>query len=1043
MKNLFKGFHQKDDYQNQFITQINREPAHVRWNSFGSVENALQKDNKENVISLDGDWGFCIFNGINELPEDISAFENLPYKKIKVPGNWEWQGFGKPIYTNSMYPFACYGEDKEKAEYLIDSYKKEDSREHVSWEPPYIPLDKNPIGVYRTTFDYKTNDNKEVFINFDGVESAFYLYLNNEPIGYSQDSKLPASFNITKNLWQGENTIVLIVLKYSDGTWLEDQDYLHISGVYRSVSLISKPLHKITDYKIDADANGNIQARCYVEKRYGYASNKVKLMIFDGGKKIAEKISDVCCYTHLYPDGSGKLQTVASSATFDMNVKDITLWDFDNPYLYDVVFVLVDENENEVDIEGCKIGFRTVKIENSIIKLNGKRVIFRGVNRHEHCFESGRTVSIEHMTNEIKLMKQLNLNAVRTSHYPSMPEFYDLCDEYGIIVVCETNLETHGINGEITNNPEWSGAMLERATRMVLTHKNHPSIVIWSLGNESGYGPNHAAMANWIREYDKTRPVQYEGGGSPALASDIRCPMYPSVDVILSKISEINDKRPIVLCEYEYQITNSGGNFNKFHELTEKYEIFQGGFIWDWQDKCAPAYTKDGERFIGFAKDWDEEFNENTCPLFMCANGIVTADLRPKPSALEYKAGQAPILIYNSYTENPNPEKSHFTIINRNHSLSVTDFEISYCLVSNGVKGKITKLEIKDAEYQDISIEYDTIDKSKEIFINFYVNTKKDFKWCEKGHEIALYQFPVLLKSNTCTQLSNEKVNLTESENVLAINSKDFTAEFDCKENIFTKIQKNNIDYCINFGIDNFIRARTGLHMDDNWWGGVQSVWDNGFNAGQLQRKALETEHFASESKIIIKAKTEYSYENRKIIANNTYTITNGQITVECSVDVDPMFISIPRTGIQFVIPEGFENIEWYGRGQGESYIDRKLSAPVGLYQSTVEDTHFNFAPVSHNGTHSDTRYLKLKNKNGAEIEIKGDNFYFEAHHNSTEDYTKVKHEHELIRKKEIYLNIDGYHTGIGGDFAWSTVIDEQHILKAQNYRYGFSVSFN
>ncbi|NLO83104.1 MAG: DUF4981 domain-containing protein [Clostridiales bacterium] len=1055
MLEIFTGFHKKPDYQNQYITQINRQPAHSPWGAYENENQARLGEKSKFILSLDGEWNFLLVDSPKDIPPDFNKpdADLSKWSKIQVPGNWELQGYGKPVYLNTLYPFK---KDAKSQKYLLEISQKADYDIFKKYNPPFVP-EENACGIYRRTFMLsEAFEGRCVFIYFKGVESAYYLWINGQPVGYSQDSKLPSEFEITEYLVPGENLITVVVLRFCDGTWLEDQDYFHLSGIYRSVSLVSKPKLRIQDFKVDAEPDGRgggiLRARCFVNRTEGFADSCIKLSLYDrDGKLLAESTKPVATATPIMGKRLGwkhrRIHPISESAFFDIKLDNILPWSFDKPNLYRAVFTLIDGNGREIDFEASNVGFRKISIENNVIKLNGKRVVFRGVNRHEHYWLTGRTVTREHMIEEIKLMKKLNFNAVRTSHYPDDPIWYDLCDEYGLMVVCETNLETHGVAGNITNNPEWAEAMLERARRMVLIHKNHPSIVSWSLGNESGYGPGHAAMANWIREYDDTRLVQYENNDPGPIASDIKCTMYPPVELLEYMIADNNDRRPIVLVEYAYQIANASGSFELFNYLTEKYEIFQGGFVWDWQDKCLPAINDKGEIFFGFGGDWGEDITDWVCPNYMCANGVVLSDLTPKPSALEIKQGQAPIII-----EAVDKNKGEFIIENRTHNIGFDELSLDYEILVYGKKVGQGKISLPSSHIADedlaFSIDLSPVqNEANEVYVNISIKTAVDYPWAEKGHEIAMYQFelkgpaPITPKLNP----AGEDLTVENSDNLLTVRGKDFKVSFDCNDNSIVNYEKNGKVYILKGGLENFSRGRTGLHLESKWWGEANSLWTS-FLPGKLKRQPLRADYGinARDGSAYAVFVNKISGDKGDIYSKISYTIyKDGDIQVNAAIDIDSNYVHVPRVGISFVAPEGFEYLHWYGRGPGESYCDRKLSAPVGEYKTTVESTHFPFVPVSHNGSHVDTRWFTLHDEDGHSITFTGCLFTFDVHHNTVEDYWKANHEHELIRRDEIYINIDGAMAGIGGHMAWSTELDDKHKVPARKHCFEFNISFD
>lgn len=1071
MLKVFEGFHQKPDYQNHQVTAINRELSHAPWGAYEDAEQARKRENSAYQLSLDGTWEFLLYDNAESLPEDFyQADASANWNSIQVPGNWELQGYDKPVYTNVVYPFAM----KKGAPYLVQASKFQETPFQYNYEMNG-QLPDNHVGVYRKTILLPENfDGRDLFLCFDGVESSYYLYVNGKPVGYSQDSKLPSQFDVTSYLHSGENTIAVAVFRFCDATWMEDQDYFHLSGIYRSVNLVAKPKARIRDWKVDAlpEAHGGvIQARCFVNRFAGYADYKIKATVYDGDAVCVEEIGDIDVSSPIY--GMGARWGVQAQfplpecATFAIKLPYVKRWNVDAPHLYTVVFTMLTPEGEAVDFESARVGFRCICIENNVIRLNGERVVFRGVNRHEHEFEGGRTVTREHMIREIKLMKQLNFNAVRTCHYPDMPLWYDLCDEYGLMVVCETNLETHGSTGEITNNPDWAEAMLERAKRMVLTHKNHTSIVSWSLGNESGYGPGHAAMANWIREYDHTRLVQYENNDPGQIASDIKCTMYPPIDRLLSMIADNEDRRPIVMVEYAYQIANTTGAYGQFNELAEKYDIFQGGFVWDWQDKCLPAVNAQGETYSGFGGDWGESVVDWAVPTYMCANGVVLADLTPKPCAWEMKQGHTPVLV-----DLVNLKTGCFKLKNRTQGIATEDFCVRYTLEVAGdvVAEGICKPTLPETNKEALALVYGEMinpltvspvhlkagewlftvdftpvqDYPNEVYCTIQVLTTKEYSWAHTGHRITDKQFTLKGAAPAIPVAPATKEVLAETaDGVLTVKGEDFTVTFDMKENTLTSYQRNGIIYLQTMGKELFSRGRSGLHLEGRWWGEAQSGFD-GLLESALTRTAMRHEWSGNSNgtSVTVTMHTKFTGEKGMILTRTTYTVDgNGVLQVGYFADVDENYGVIPRVGLELVLPEGFETLDWYGRGGAESYCDRKAAAPIGKQHSTVEETHFPFVPVSHNGTHADTRTLTLTNQEGKQLTVTGTPFYFTTHHNTVADYWAVTHEHELKRRPETYLHIDGFHSGIGGDMAWSTEINEKDILHAGAYRYSFVIA--
>ena len=1044
--NQSKGgcFPYRRDWENQGVTEINRETAHVPWGAYETLAQARagDRDASDNVLSLDGTWKFHLAPAPERVPANFWAtgFDVAAWADIQVPGNWEVQGFGKPIYTNYIYPFHL---NKDEPYLQKPSLTGGAASEQYLMHPPFVPKD-NPTGCYVRTFKLPAAwRDKSVFINFNGVESAFYLWINGQPVGYSQDSKLPAQFDLTPFVKPGKNSIAVQVLRWSDGTWLEDQDYWHISGIFRPVRLIAKPRIHLRDWFVQATPAEQGDAAVYkaevhLQELPGYADHTVRLQLFDpaGTLVVQEERKANVGWPHAGHKEAG--------ITFIHNLKSVKKWSPDSPQLYTTVLTLLAPDGKEIDRESNRTGFRRIEIKNGVIYLNGVRMIFRGVNRHEHALATGRYVSREHMRREIIAMKRLNFNAVRTCHYPDDPAWYDLCDEYGISLVCEANVETHGVNGLLSNHPAWGTAYLERAIRMVLAHKNHPAIVSWSMGNESLKGPNHAAMANWIRYYDPSRLVQYESGFPEAIISDLRGWMYAKPDDIINMLADARDLRPIVLVEYLYQIRNSGGGMDWFRELVERFERFQGGFVWDWQDKCLVAKDATGQTFCGYGGDFGEDLVERVVPLHMTCNGVVLPDLTPKPVAYEIQNVQSPIQIAATGRENL------FKLKNRHHAADTRGYALMYQVRENGRvvrKGAVPVPLVEPMADADFELDFAKLLPKKntgcEYQLDFRVTLAKDQPWAPAGHEIYHTQFA--LRAGALITVDEP----TLAPAALAVTARKYQVTgpgggvtFDRKTGLIIACEKAGRSYLTGGAIANLSRPQTGMDTNPGW--GFADLWlplapDKltrklaSFNASELPDGRVRVESVAT----LASSASEYRIRNETI-----YTITGGgRIAIDTQIEIDRNFKHVPRVGITLVLPAGFETLEWYGRGPGENYCDRKDHTLLGEYKSTVADQHFAFIPPSECGGHDDVRWVKLSNANGQALLVKSPAlFHFDARHSSVADYRAAAHDHELIRHDEVFLNLDHRQVGIGGNMAWSTVIDDKHLVPADCYRFRFEL---
>lgn len=1052
--NRFQKFHTKNDWENPDVTSINRELSHSPWGAYENAKQAASCDCSLSIWNcpLDGIWKFAYCT----KPGEVDAFwekdyDHSSWKEVNVPGNWEVQGFGEPIYTNTLYPWDYYS----KGKHMIYPTSGEGKRGLPN--PPFLP-EENPTGCYFRTFNVDAEWlRREVFIYFKGVETVYYLWINGMEVGYSQDSKLPSEFNITKYLTEGENTIALQVMRFAESTYLEDQDYWYLSGIFRSVYLFAKPKERIVDWKIDAVPDlyysfGTVKADVAVNRFNGFAMYRVKLEIKDmDGKLLA------CGTSEINPQaGYRPYETPTSNtARIVLRVEHIVKWTPETPALYTAVMTLISPEGNEVDFESCKIGFKKIEIVDGVILLNGKRLIVRGVNRHEHGPYGGRTVSRERIVEEIKLMKRLGINSVRTCHYPDDPVWYDLCDEWGLLLICECNLETHGVMGALTHNSAWGTNFLERAIRMVLTHKNHVSIYSWSLGNESGVGANHAAMAGWIKEYDPSRICQYEAGEPGKNISDIRGNMYASQLHIMQMLTDETDIRPVVLVEYLYQIRNAGGGMYKFYQLLESYKRFQGGYIWDWQDKCLVGKTKDGIEYFAYGGDFGESVVDWECPTFMTNNGIVLPDLKPKPVAHEVKQVYCPIIIEGLNSINPwhwGGDPDVYIIKNRNLVFDTKHYKVVFFIRENGrvIKTGLFSLPyLKAGEEAKVSFPVEMEKKpNTEYHIEFSVQYADDNAYAEAGYELGCYQFRLDGGSSTYNtpkegSSPGNMLKISGEDDLLVVSGSNFEVSFDKITGIIASLQKNGVKYMQGGPVECLTRPLTGIDAMKGW--GRFDIWD----IYDSKNTYSELKHFSAElignSRAYIETVREVRFKSNPyaVIVSTTYVVTgDGDIKVNAVFDIDPSLKDLPRVGMEMVISEGFEALEYYGYGPNENYSDRKQSAKLGVFNSSVENEHFAFIPPSENGGHEETRWLTLTSSEGRVIKILSPiPFHFDVHHNTIQEYKNANHEHELIRRNQSYLHIDASHSGIGGDMDWSIYLPVSERANARNYSMEFTIS--
>ncbi|ALB45144.2 glycoside hydrolase family 2 [Clostridium beijerinckii NRRL B-598] len=1026
------------DWENQYVSQKNRYPMHSPYGAYETVEQALSYNRSisKYVQSLNGMWKFKMAESPLEAPVRFETvnYDDSSWGEIPVPSNWELHGYGKPVYTNILYPFKREGADSH--------FEIEIAKGHVELNAPYVP-EKNLTGCYRTTFEVpEYYEGKDVFIEFGGVESCFYLWVNGIEIGYSQDSKLSAIFDITSVIKTGKNELAVKVLRFCDGTYLEDQDYWHLSGIQRDVRIYAKEKQRIFDYKVETIFNGdnyeNAELKVMLQPNNRvkwYGECYVKLSLFDAEKKI---VSNFQSYPYKHYDFY--LMTKFTAFT-SINIEKPHLWSDEDPYLYTLVMETVDGAGNVTDIESTKVGFRKVEIrKDGVLCINGKRLIVRGVNLHEFCPETGRYVSKEYMRQQIINIKQLNFNAVRNSHYPHSNDWYDLCDEMGIYLVDEANIETHGYGGQLSTSPEWTAAYMERAQRMVLRNKNHPSVIIWSLGNESGYGANHAAMYGWIKEYDKTRYVQYESLNPGSNITDIISPMYPSKEWIEEKMADSSDLRPFIMCEYAYAKSNSNGNFKMYWDLVDKYSRFQGGFIWDFQDKALVQTREDGTTRYVYAGAFNEEVVDPVED--MCLNGVVFPDLSWKPSTFEVKNCQAPVGVW--YKEvHPFMGPSGYNIKNNYLNKDLSHLRITWELQCDGKivdGGEMKQYFTLPGQSELLEYPFNTEKVSGEAFVNIKVALREDTSYAKAGYEIHTYQFPIeqsTLKSKKLC-IIDEKITMNETADEILIIGENTEVRFDKCECSFTKVVLNGEDTFVG-GCDNFYRAATGI---DEGTKEPSMNYASGWKAEELNEPKINVhsiETAVTDRQILIF--TEVSYNNDKLIVSTQYRIGSRGIEINKTVINNCVSETIPRIGLSFVLPEDKDQVNWYGRGPWENYCDRKEAAQISCFSSTVAEQYTPYIKPVECGGKEDVRYLIVKDKLNHGICISGAvPFHFDIHDYSIAACDRANYEDELIRDGNIYLNVDYLHAGLGGDTGWTKNIHPEYRIGKGYYHYQIAI---
>ena len=1049
------------DWQNPLVYQRNRINAHAPHNGFVSEDDAVQNRNASKV-SLNGKWMFRLYPSPEAVSDELTALaltenEAKQWQPITVPSNWQMEGFDKPIYCNVKYPFDV--------------------------NPPAVPAD-NPTGCYRTTFTVTESSLlKRNHIVFEGVNSAFHLWCNGSYVGYSQDSRLPAEFDLSALLVVGENRLSVMVIRWSDGSYLEDQDMWWLSGIFRDVNLVTKPLHHIQDVFVTPtlDAcyrDGALSVRTAINAPANY---QVGIQLFEKAHAVTERA--VATTNNKRVDEKGGWDDVVFQS---LEVKEPKHWTAETPYLYRIVVSLIDEAEQVVDTEAYHVGFRTVQMKAGQLCVNGKPLLIRGVNRHEHHETKGHAISERDMIEDILLLKQNNFNAVRTAHYPNHPRWYELCDEYGLYVVDEANIETHGMfpMGRLSRDPLWTGAYMARFTQMVERDKNHPSIIIWSLGNECGHGPTHDAMYGWAKSFDPSRPVQYEGGGADTTATDIVAPMYSRVDTdvlddavpkwaIKKWLSMPNETRPVILCEYAHAMGNSLGSFDEYWKAFKAYPRLQGGFIWDWVDQGLTKHTESGVPYWAYGGDFGDTYNDRQ----FCINGLLFPDRTPHPALFEAKYCQQH-LSFELSDKADSEEKVYALSISSDYIFRTTDNELlQWRVLEDGeciAQGE-QRLTIKPQQTDTLEITTNVTHKpGAKYHLNVDVVTAEDCQWAKAGHVLDTEQlsikntegitpFTLTPLQESCSAAS--KMELTTNDNLLTITIGSHDICFNSESGLLTSWLVNGCETMIAPLEDNFFRAPLDNDIgvsevdnpDPNAW---ESRWRRA-GIGKWIRKCTGVEVQQGTFDVRVISLFEYSVEGVITAATKwTYTLnSDAALSIDIEVVLADNLPPLPRIGVQFAIPrqsfvednndshgegsacenefEQLEKVTWKGLGPFENYPDRQAAARFALHQLTIKDMHTDYIFPTDNGLRSQCSMLNIGNTT-----VTGD-FYFSVSEYGQPQLDAAKHTCDLSPRDCIFVYIDHAHMGVGGDDSWSPSTHKEFLLEKKRYSYSLTLTAN
>jgi beta-galactosidase len=1029
------------EWQDPAIVGVNKEPPRATFRIY--PDEAQAKAGKPNASpyyrSLNGDWKFHWVAKPADRPVDFfrTTFDDAGWKTIRVPSNWQLEGYDVPIYVNISYPWGVA-------------------------DPPHIPAHNNPVGSYRTRVTIPASwAGRDVYVTFGGVESAFYLWVNGERVGYSEDSRTPAEFNITKYVKDGENLLAVEVYRWSDASYLEDQDFWRLSGIFRDVTLWSAgPLH-LRDLQIRTEfdaAYRNAELRIEAQINNGSTAATaagVRAVLLDAAGVEAGRATAAI---DRVPAGE------TATVTLVQAVEAPRKWSAESPHLYTLVLSLLDASGQVVEAIPQKVGFRKVEMKDGQLMVNGRPILIKGANRHEHDADTGHYATVEQMVRDVRLMKRHNLNAVRTSHYPNDPAWYDLCDQFGLYVIDEANIESHGMgyapSRTLGNNPVWKAAHLDRTIRMVERDKNHPSVIIWSLGNEAGDGVNFEATSAWVKQRDPSRPVQYEQAGRKA-HTDIFVPMYMRPRDVAEYGSKPQPK-PLIQCEYAHAMGNSTGNFREYWDLFYGNPQLQGGLIWDWVDQgirtripAAGVRQNRPERTLlpglelehGFRRvdktgtylAYGGDFGPLDVPsdYNFCMNGLVDADRRPHPGLLVVKRN------YQYVHVKPVDLAAGKVTVTNWHDFTPLDQVLAgrWAVQADGAtvsRGAIPPMTLGPRESGEITLPLPPLAPRPgvEYFLDVSWVLKADAPWGGRaGDEMAYDQFKLpAWKPAVPTPAGGPALILTDGADAVTVAGAAFTVQFSKANGTMASLTYRGTELVHRPLMPDFWRAWTDndrgarLQTRLNVWRVASESWD---------LKSVHTVRAADGS---VRVDVDAIIPVVSSAYRVSYTVfPSGDIFVDASfapgVEKLPM---LPRFGMQMAMPAGFEQVAWFGPGPEETYADRN-EARVGRYSGTIDAQWTEYSKPQENGNKVDVRWLAVTNKAGVGLLAVGlPHLSAAVRHYTHEDIWNARHAYELTRRPETFISLDDRQMGVGGDDSWGALAHEPYQLPAKPYGYRF-----
>lgn len=1060
------------DWENHHVLQINREPARAAFIPFSAQKGDCS-------LSLDGMWKFRWTLVPDERIQDFyrTNFDDKDWVDFPVPANWEVNGYGTPIYVSAGYPFKIdpprvMGEPKTD----YTTYKE-----------------RNPVGQYRRTFVLPTGweAKGQTFLRFEGVMSAFYVWINGERVGYSQGSMEPSEFNITKYLHAGENRIALEVYRYSDGSYLEDQDFWRFGGIHRSIHLVHTPDIRIRDYTVrtlPVSTDNYQDFMIQIDPQFSvYRSLTGKGFTIQGilkdvaGEEIITlkgNVEDILDLEHKasrmnewYPQRGPRKMGRLSAV-----IKSPQKWTAETPYLYKLHLTLQSADGKVLEQVEQSIGFRSVEIKNGQLLINGNPIRFRGVNRHEHDPRTARVMSEKRMIQDILLMKQANINAVRTSHYPNVSRWYELCDSLGLYVMDEADIEEHGLRGTLASTPDWHAAFMDRAVRMAERDKNYPSIVMWSMGNESGYGPNFAAISAWLHDFDPTRPVHYEGAqgvdGEPDPKTvDVISRFYTRVkqeylnpgiaegedkeraenarwERLLEIAERTNDNRPVMTSEYAHSMGNALGNFKEYWDEIYSNPRMLGGFIWDWVDQGIYKELPDGRRMVAYGGDFGDKPNLKA----FCFNGLLMSDRETTPKYWEVKKVYAPVAL--------KVENGELKVTNRNHHIDLSGYRCLWTLSVDGKdkeRGEITLPEIAPGITKAIALPtFRSLPATKASKANEKISEtkltsdyqlkismvlKSDALWAKAGHEVAWEQFCLKEGALVSSEVKNKgRLQIRDENNSLSVSGRNFSAVWDKTSGALNSLIYNGKEMLVHpsdFAEQPVVQAfRAPTDNDKSFGNWLAKDWKlHGMDSPQIITDSFKQE-VRADGAAIIQVRTRNKYQKGSVQTDLVYTVL-----ADGTIDLKTVFLpqgelpELPRLGIAFCLAPSYNNFTWYGRGPQDNYSDRKSSTGIGLWKGSVAEQYVHYPRPQDSGNKEDVRYIMLTDQQnkGIRIDAVENVISASALHYTAQDLYKETHDCNLKPRPEVILSLDAAVLGLGNSSCGPGVLKKYAIEKKEH----------